>query len=251
MDSVGEQPRWGLGVEPPGGGMPGSKTTRSTDPTMGSTTRKHSYTIPCSSAFRDAVGVLAEARQVNVADLARSVLLVVPAKTVAAFADPGEPGRGDRETVVLKSGPAEGRPWRRKPRLQIRMAPGYEVPIIRRALALALAISRGGATVNVAAAGAARAKDEAARKRTEEIAEEVERLRAIVSVLVFEPLHGGVTSREDALHVLGFPPRAHPGKGVLRARYRMLATIHHPDGAHGNHERMSQINAAMAVLRGD
>ncbi len=218
---------------------------------MGSAKRKHSYTVPCSTAFRDAVGALARARKVNVADLARSVLLVVPARTVAALADPGEPASHDRETVVLKSGPAEGRPWRRKPRLQVRMAPGYEVSTIRRALALALAVSRGEATVSVdAAAARTKARDEAARKRAKEMTDELERLRAIVSVLAFEPLRGGVGSREDALHVLGFPPRSHPGKGVLRARFRMLATIHHPDGVYGNHERMSQLNAAMAVLRG-
>ena len=221
---------------------------------MGSTTRKHSYTIPCSSAFRDAVGALAEARHVNVADLARSVLLVVPAKTVSAFADPGEPGRDDRETVVLKSGPAEGRPWRRKPRLQVRMAPGYEVSTVRRALALALAVGRGETTVSVDGAGnlqRTRARDEAARTRAQETTDELERLRTIVSVLAFEPLPGGVASREDALYVLGFAPNSHPGRGVLTARFRMLATIHHPDGVYGNHQRMSQLNAAMAVLRGD
>jgi hypothetical protein len=30
----------------------------------------------------------------------------------------------------------------------------------------------------------------------------------------------------------------------------MLATIHHPDGPHGSHRRMSQLNAAMEVLEG-
>ena len=213
---------------------------------MGSVARKHSYTIPCSSAFRDAVGALAEARHVNVADLARSVLLVVPEKTVSAFADPGEPARDDRETVVLKSGPAEGRPWRRKPRLQVRLAPGYQVPDIRRALALALAVNRGETTISVAGAGAA----QRSRARAEEITDELERLRTIVSVLAFEPIVGGVSDREDALYVLGFPPGSHPGRGVLQARFRMLATIHHPDGVYGNHDRMSQLNAAMTVLRG-
>ena len=29
----------------------------------------------------------------------------------------------------------------------------------------------------------------------------------------------------------------------------MLATIFHPDGAYGSHQRMAQINAAMALLR--
>jgi len=67
---------------------------------------KHSYTVPCASPFRDAVETLADRRKVNVGDLARSILLVVPPEMVAAFCDPGEPPIEDRETVVLKSGPA-------------------------------------------------------------------------------------------------------------------------------------------------
>ncbi|HSV28224.1 MAG TPA: hypothetical protein VLL76_01660, partial [Candidatus Omnitrophota bacterium] len=104
---------------------------------------KHSYTVPCASAFREAVEALAARRRVNVGDIARSVLLVMPADTIAQYPDPGEPPADDRETVILKSGPAQGRPWRRKPRLQVRMAPGYEIPFIRRALAIALAVERG------------------------------------------------------------------------------------------------------------
>ena len=216
---------------------------------MASATTKHSYTIPCSTAFRDAVGDLAERGKVNVADLARSVLLVVPADQVSAFPDPGGPKKGDRETVILKSGPAEGRPWRRKPRLQVRLTPGHDVSTVRRALALALAVSRGEKTVRIDAAGAdtARGKAEAVRARAAE--EELERLKAMVSVLAFDLVHGGVKSREDALFVLGFPPGSMPGRAALRARFRMLATIHHPDGPQGSHERMSQLNAAMEMLR--
>ncbi|MEK9725603.1 MAG: J domain-containing protein, partial [Rhodospirillaceae bacterium] len=75
-----------------------------------------SYTIPCASDFRDAVLALAARRGVNVADLARSVALVVPAETLAQFPDPGEPGPDDRGAVVSKSGPAAGGPWRRSAR---------------------------------------------------------------------------------------------------------------------------------------
>ena len=39
-----------------------------------------------------------------------------------------------------------------------------------------------------------------------------------------------------------------PGLGELRARFRMLAAIHHPDSGHGSHERMSQLNSAMDIL---
>jgi len=241
--------------------------------TAATNTVKHSYTIPCASAFRDAVDKLALRRRVNVGDIARSVLLVVPPETIAAYPDPGEPQPDDRETVILKSGPAEGRPWRRKPRLQVRMAPGYSVEAIRRALAMALAMALGDVRLRVerpgdeppvppppAAAPPPPAEEafpkverrRGVREQATAIAaadEEIERLRAIINVLSFEPLPGGVMTRADALHVLGFQPGATPDRRTVRAKFRMLATIHHPDSNHGNHHRMSQLNQAMEVLR--
>lgn len=244
--------------------------------TAATNTVKHSYTIPCASAFRDAVDKLALRRRVNVGDIARSVLLVVPPETIAAYPDPGEPEPDDRETVILKSGPAEGRPWRRKPRLQVRMAPGYSVEAIRRALAMALAMALGDVRLRVErpgeepaaatpppppAADPAPPAEEAypkmerrrgVREQATAMAaadEEIERLRAIINVLSFEPLSGGVMTRADALHVLGFQPGASPDRRTVRAKFRMLATIHHPDSNHGNHHRMSQLNQAMEVLR--
>lgn len=215
---------------------------------------KHSYTVPCSSAFREAVEALAESRQVNVGDLARSVLLVVPAEGVEQFADPGEPPSHDRETVILKSGPAEGRPWRRKPRLQVRMPPGHSIPFIRRALGLALALSEGKLAVSISdpAAPVQRPAPEpvpAPAIEAEPEADELDRLRAIISTLAFEPLAEGVRTRSEALHVLGFQPGAKPDGRVVRAKFRLLATIHHPDSDHGDHQRMSQLNQAMALLR--
>lgn len=216
---------------------------------------KHSYTIPCASVFRDAVEVLASKRRVNVGDIARSVLLVMPAPLIAGFPDPGDPPGDDRETVILKSGPAEGRPWRRKPRLQVRMAPGYDAIFIRRALALALAMDKGDLALKL--------EDPTAkpppppppppvpeRSQAQEAAkEELERLQAIVNVLSFEPLADGVINRADALHVLGFAPGARPDKRMIRARFRMMATIHHPDSNYGSHDRMSQLNQAMEFLK--
>ncbi|HXP97020.1 MAG TPA: J domain-containing protein [Telmatospirillum sp.] len=213
---------------------------------------KHSYTVPCASPFRDAVETLADRRKVNVGDLARSILLVVPPEMVAAFCDPGEPPIEDRETVVLKSGPAEGRPWRRKPRLQVRMPPGHDIPFIRKALALALAMDKGEVAVSVADGNRVeeqRVRREEQSSKLVEINEELDRLRTIVSVLAFEPLPDGVRSRGDALHVLGFPPSSEPDTRTLRAKFRMLATIHHPDSHYGSHQRMSQLNQAMEFLR--
>ena len=216
---------------------------------------KHSYTVPCSSAFREAVEALAESRQVNVGDLARSVLLVVPALQVESFPDPGEPPSHDRETVILKSGPAEGRPWRRKPRLQVRMPPGHAIPFIRRTLGLALALAQGTLSVTLedpkAAAQRSQPKPPPPPVVEEDLnTDELERLRAIISALAFQPLAEGVRSRAEALYVLGFLPDARPDSRTVRAKFRMLATIHHPDGEHGDHQRMSQLNQAMALLRG-
>ena len=71
----------------------------------------------------------------------------------------------------------------------------------------------------------------------------------MVSALSFDPLPDGVRTRADALHVLGFAPESVPRARDVRARFRLLATVHHPDGRYGSHERMSQLNAAMGLLR--
>jgi DnaJ domain. len=220
-------------------------------PAPAGTSVKHSYTIACASAFRDAVESLAARRRVNVGDIARSVLLVMPPALIAGFPDPGEPPAEDRETVILKSGPAQGRPWRRKPRLQVRMAPGYQVAFIRRALALALAMERGDFILRLDDPNAPPPPPPppVPEPAFPPVNEEVERLKAIISVLAFDPLPHGVATRDEALHVLGFPPGARPDRRTIRARFRMLATIHHPDSLHGSHNRMSQLNQAMEFLR--
>jgi len=208
--------------------------------------RKHSYTVPCASAFRDEITALACKRGANVADLARSVVLVVAPEVIAAFPDPGGPAGDDRETVVLKSGKAKGTPWRRKPRLQVRMTPGHDVETLRRALGLALAVDRGEIDVRLDGFGADAEPEPAL---AHEMREELDRLRSMISVLAFEPLADGIRSRDDALHVMGFPPGSLPDDRAVKARFRTLATIHHPDSDHGNHNRMSQLNEAMSHLR--
>lgn len=217
---------------------------------------KTSYTVPCSSDFRQAVEKLAERRGGNVADLARSVVMLVPRDTIMAYPDPGEPEPGDRETVILKSGAAEGKPWRRKPRLQVRMRDGLSVDFIRRALALALAVETGYRVVSLDDPNApppAPAIDmealEAQKRALRERDEELERLKTLVSILAFDPLPNGVLNREHALHVFGFPPGSLPNAQMIRARFRMLASIYHPDSGTGDHDRMAQINTAMEILR--
>jgi hypothetical protein len=253
---------------------------------MSSGTLKQSYTIPCSTAFRDAVNILAEQRKVNVGDIARSVMLVVPVSLIDASEDPGEPEGNDRETVILKSGPAKGRPWRRKPRLQLRMSPGHRIDTIRRALNLALRMASGELEVRVddadslaeerdamieaakaEAAEVARVARQAAQKPAQELVtvqqevlrqreeaerskQELDRLKRYVETLAFEPLTEGVNTRNDALHIFGYPPTARPDWRDVRSKYRVLASIHHPDSNFGDHRRMTQLNAAMEILRG-
>lgn len=202
---------------------------------------KKSYAIPCSSTFRDAVLALAERRGVNVGDLARSVMLVVPPDAIDAAPDPGEPAAQDRETVILKSGPGAGKPWRRKPRLQVRLPAGHRVPQLRRALGLALAMAAGERTLRVEAPDATDGLTRATK--------EIERLRSIVGTLSFRPLAQGVRTRGDALYVLGFPQNAKLGPDLVKSRFRMLASIHHPDSPYGDTRRMSQLNQAMEKLR--
>lgn len=206
--------------------------------------RKKSYVIPCSSGFRDAILRLAEQRSVNVGDIARSVLLVVPVATVAACPDPGEPGPEDREVVILKSGPNAGRPWRRKPRLQARLPHGYVVEDVRRALGLALAFNSGEVAVGLEDGRAPSSKD-----RIRALNTEIGRLRDRLALVQPPPLRRGVDSREEALFVLGYPPNAAPSQTEIKTRFRALATAHHPDAPLGDTTRMSQLNQAMTWLR--
>lgn len=207
---------------------------------------KASYTIPCSSVFRDTVENLAAQRSVNVGDLARSILLTVPYEVIRDAPDPGGPGEGDREERVLKSGPSEGRVWRRKPRLQLRMTPGYDPIIIRRALGLALSLDRGDYTLQVQKVDRQILDEQEAGRQAREV--ELERLKTVVSELSFDPLMAGIRTRGEALHVLGFPPTTRPDGETIQARYRALAAIHHPDNEFGDHQRMSQLNAAREIL---
>ena len=205
--------------------------------------KNRSYVVPCASEFRDSVLELAERHGVNAGELARAVLLLLPNDAVQ-FTDPGEPAPGDRESVILKSGVNEGKKWRRKPRLQVRLGSGHNTTDIRRALALALALDRGDYMVRIEDG-----RKPGSDQRLKEARSEITRLRYQVKAMSFEPLEHGVRKRADALYVLGFPPNAKPGSDEIRKRYRRLAAIHHPDHGQGEHRRMSQLNEAAALLR--
>ena len=226
---------------------------------------KYSYIVPCASKFRDQVTLLARKRNVTVGEMARSVLLVTPSSLMASFPDPGEPMTEDRETVILKSGISKGRKLIRKPRLQVRMAMGYEVEDIRRALAVALAIDSGELILRTrTAAGtettpsASQANDQDLRLLKEEMMalrrqlrdqdERMLEMRASMSVVAFDPLDNGVKTRQDALYILGFASAERPNIYTIKEKFKMLAMIFHPDAPFGDHHRMTQLNAAKKIL---
>ncbi len=206
--------------------------------------RKVSYAIPCASQFRDQVSELADRRNVNVGDIARSVMLTLPEKIIESMEDPGEPNVEDRETIILKSGPSAGKPWRRKPRLQVRMPAGYDMVVIRKALALALELDGGKINISLEDPSLPTRKEQADKDR-----EKIIRLHTIVTAMSFELIKGGVQTLEEALYVLGFPPSSRPNMSDVKQRFRLMATIHHPDSDLGGHERMSQLNDAVSLLR--
>ena len=115
---------------------------------------------------------------------------------------------------------------------------------IRRALGIALALSMGEITVTLEDGRAPKAKE-----KVKKLNEEIARLRAAMSVVALDPLPQGVRSADEALFVLGFPPGSRPNQTEVKARFRMLAAIHHPDAPFGDTRRMSQLNQAMSWLR--
>jgi len=209
--------------------------------------RGRAYVVSCPSAFRDKVTELADRRGVSAGDLARAVLLLMPRDAVTAAPDPGEPAADDRETVELRSGASKGRKLRRKPRLQLRLPAGYEAGELRRALSLALCLAEGERTIALETEDD-RARRSAASEQGERQEEELDSLRRTIDEIALQPLENGVTSRGEALHVLGFSPYSMPERDAIRARYRRLARVYHPDAPFGDHVRMSLLNQALERL---
>lgn len=208
-----------------------------------------SYTIFCSRSFRDSINSLVRDKSCTVGDLVRGVLLLLPSKMVEGITDPGEPTADDRETILVQSGSAKGRRLMRKPRLQLRLAPGYKAQTIRRALALALALHDGALALNLVEAEKKKEVGDTAPAELEALREESYRLKALVNALSFEPISDGVNSTMDALYVLGFRENERPPKQAIKQKFRMLAMIYHPDSPYaGDTRRMSQLNQAIALL---
>jgi hypothetical protein len=208
--------------------------------TSAAESRGKAYVIPCSSKFRDLVTALATRRGVSAGDLARAVLLLVPTETLMKIPDPGEPAPEDREVVKLNSGPSKGRVLRRKPRLQVRLPAGHAMPDLRRALSLALDLAAGEQEIAL--------ETDADRRARARLSDDVESLHKTIETIRLRPLEKGVTSRGDALHALGFSPYEMPDRPSIRARYRQLARVYHPDAPLGDNLLMSQLNDALERL---
>jgi len=168
----------------------------------------------------------------------------MPEDKIRRFPDPGGPIQTDRDLVLVKGGASKGKTLRRKPRLQVRLRPGYDVSIVRKALNIALKLKHGALELNLDKI------DERPDRNTLnlELIKEINVLKKIISTLAFDPLESGISNIAEALHVLGFAPNDRPNKAAIRVRFRKLAAIHHPDSICGNHQRMTQINAAMEFL---
>ena len=217
--------------------------------------KKNAYVVPCSSRFRDQIESLVRVRNnqqqhINIADLTRAVLLLIPNDIIESQPDPGEPDKNDRDIVTVNEGKARGRVMPRKPRIQLRLPQETNAATIRKALGLALAFDKGWAQLAV--------NDNSAdmmRRKLETLESEVKRLQGLLQLLAFTPLEGGVKTRKDALYVLGFPSDSLPAKPAIKSRYRALAMIYHPDsnidphfGVFNDRERMTQLNDAMRLL---
>lgn len=215
-------------------------------------TAGRSFIVSCASSFRDRVIALAERQGVSPADLARSVLLLVPMDRITRIPDPGEPETDDREEITLRTGASAGRVLRRKPRLQMRLpkprtGKTYESATLRKALALALSMAEGDSELAIITNSDKKAQ-QVIEKARDKLADENEELRRLAGQLAMPILQHGVNSRSEALFILGFPPTAVPDQSTIRRRWRQLAMIYHPDAAFGDHERMTQLNAAAEKL---
>jgi hypothetical protein len=161
--------------------------------------------------------------------------------------DPGEPTPEDREIVKLQSGLTKGRTLKRKPRLQFRLPAGHDMAELRRALSLALDLAAGEQEIAVKNDANPQTKAEPGRGRDGQ-SNEINSLRRIIDTIALRPLENGVTSRAEALHVLGFSPFATPDRVSIRSRFRQLARVYHPDAPLGDHVLMSQLNEALERL---
>jgi len=226
-----------------------------------------SYIVTCSSSFRDAVQTLATKKGVTASDLVTAVLVLNDHLGPDSVPDPGDAGRDDRDIIELKSGPRAGRYLRRKPRLQLRLSEGLSDSYIRRALALLIALDAGEraleepdrptndrtepvlSPLSAGSSSSDRQSEESLdRAEIDNARQHAEEMRALVSLMTFDPLPDGVNTVVDARYVLGLPPGMRLTRRIVKARFRMLSQIYHPDKETGDTTRMAQLIDAFRLM---
>lgn len=205
--------------------------------------------ISCSKVFRDEICALAERRGVSVAALLRAVYILLPLHIIEKFDDPGEPTRQERDIVILKSGAQKGQTIHRKPRLQLRLPAELDgknnYSIIRRALAIAIALEKQECELSIESTLQQKQRQKLESKTNSRVQE----LERGIERLAFVPLTSNCRTLEDACYILGIRAGRKPTEKLVRQRFRDLASVFHPDAIKGDNERMSQINQAMRLFK--
>jgi hypothetical protein len=223
--------------------MPDISTPLLPDESPPNAIANRSYVVSCPSRFRDQVLALCTKKQCPPGDLARSMVLLLPSAEIQAFRDPGEPLIGDRELVKIKSGSQKGRTIKRKPRLQLRLNPGFHIAFIRKALAMALSIHGRALVLELRPGHTAPPAD-----RIRKLEDETATLRKVIERISFMPLPHGVSTEAEARYVLGFTPGEEPDSEEVRRRFKILAQAFHPDRSWGCKARMMQVIDARKVM---
>jgi hypothetical protein len=204
------------------------------------------YTVPCHRPFRSAVLALADRRGVEIAELVRGVLALVDRSIRDAMPDPGEPSGEDRDAMVPRRQAGDERRTvpHLVPSLVLRLEPGLSHAIIRRALALALALAERDGWRLVPAAELARLTStiEKLEYRNRALAAAVERLS-------YRKLDRPVDDVQEAIEVLGLLGEGRFDEQRVVRRFRELAPIYHPDtGLLPCRQRLAQLIEARNVL---
>ena len=137
----------------------------------------------------------------------------------------------------------------RKPRLQIRLAAKMNEKnnhkLIRKALALAIALEKQEWALSVESTVEKKIKKNIETKNINR----VEELEKGIDKLAFTPLEANCRTLEDACYILGIKASKRPSEKLVRQKFRDLASVFHPDAIKGDHVRMSQINQAMQLFK--
>ncbi|MGE0251269.1 MAG: J domain-containing protein [Dongiaceae bacterium] len=179
-------------------------------------------TVSCSENFFSRINAFCHKKQVNAAELVRAGLLILTPAAIAALPAIEEEIE-ERESVTIKSGKNKGRRLLRKPRLQLRLPLPMNAEDAKKILNWWLV-------------------QEENKTKFPPLSP------VIINALAFTPLPKGIKNRREALYVLGFPPDAMPSAKIIKEKYLNLAKLFHPDGECGDHERMTQLNAAFKLL---